>query len=504
MLGLANTISSSSTPESKYSLSLDGTDDFIDCGLIDFDTDNFSVSCWVKTSNWDNYECIWSNRNSAGTEIGFQLRTNGTANELTLFFDYGGSTIESTVDNVPADTWFHIVCTVNRSGNQVVYLNNDAEVTTTDISAQSGVSATNALNFFIGKNETNKYHQGKITDVAVWNTALDANNVAAIYNSGRPTNLNINSGNYIKAASLQAYYRMGNGTFDDKANGVIHDQNTSNRIYNGDFEVTSGAEVSGSDILDWVEGADPDEWVISGGAASIDGEQSGAVSLWQNVYTLNKTYKTKLDVVRTAGTLTVKTGTLGNSLTITSSGTYEFSGVADNNIKIDIIADAAFTGSVDNIDVREVGGGHGFGAELVTNGTFTGITQSESTTGSEWTTGVGWTISGDIARSDGTQTDVSHLKQLGIVPINKCYEVVFDIVVEAGSMVVAVGGSNAQPTITSTNTYTYYTRATGGDSHFYFSAAANFVGSIDNVTVKELNGNPGLTSGDIPFTSDVP
>ena len=33
------------------------------------------------------------------------------------------------------------------------------------------------------------------------------------------------------------------------------------------------------------------------------------------------------------------------------------------------------------------------GAEEVTNGTFTGITQAESTIGTEWTTQVGWTIS---------------------------------------------------------------------------------------------------------------
>ena len=224
MLGLANTISSGSPVESKYSLSLDGTDDFIDCGLIDFDTDDFSVSCWVKTSDWTNHNCIWSNRNSAGTEIGFQLKTNGTSNQLELIFDRGGGSITSTLTGVPADTWFHVVCTVDRSGNQVMYLNDDAATDTDDISSYSSTDVTNALNFRIGRNQGTNYHQGKITDLAIWNVSLDADAVEAIYNSGRPTNLTFDSGNYDNSSALVAYYKMGNGSFDDKANGVIHDQ----------------------------------------------------------------------------------------------------------------------------------------------------------------------------------------------------------------------------------------------------------------------------------------
>jgi len=224
MLGLASTASSGSTLEALYSLNFDGANDYVECGLIDFHTDNFSVSCWVKTSDWTIHNCIWSNRNTATTEVGFQLKTNGTSNQLELFFDKGSGGVTSTLTGVPDDTWFHVVCTVDRSGNQVMYLNYDDATDTDDISSHSSVDATNAINFRIGRNQSNNYHEGKITDLAIWNTVLDADAVTAIYNSGKPTNLTFNSGNYDNSSALVAYYKMGNGSFDNKANGVIHDQ----------------------------------------------------------------------------------------------------------------------------------------------------------------------------------------------------------------------------------------------------------------------------------------
>ena len=136
--------------------------------------------------------------------------------------------------------------------------------------------------------------------------------------------------------------------------------------------------------------------------------------------------------------------------------------------------------------IQEVGF---FGNELVTNGDFA--------TDSDWTKGTGWTISGGKANSDGSQSSQSNLVQSGIVPINKTYKATFTVVVTSGSIVLAIGGSNAQPTVSSSGTYTFTSKATSGDSSLYFSALTNFIGSIDNVSVQEVTGDQPRLNYDI-------
>jgi hypothetical protein len=263
MLGLASTISSSSTPESKYSLNFDGTDDYLDLGLIDFDDNNFSCSFWFKVADgvtWTQYAALFNNRNSGGESIGYQIRFTGTVGEVMLFSDFGGTTIKGVATGLAVDTWHHIAATVDRAGNQVLYANGSDEYTE-DLSGQSSVDMTNALNLIIGKAGSTEV-QAKIADLAIWNVALDADAVTAIYNGGKPTNLTFDDGGYYdNSSALVAYYKMGNGSFDDKVNGVIHDQHNpgfgAELIPNNDFsanEAESQANLVGGVQFDnWVE-----------------------------------------------------------------------------------------------------------------------------------------------------------------------------------------------------------------------------------------------------------
>jgi len=102
-----------------------------------------------------------------------------------------------------------------------------------------------------------------------------------------------------------------------------------------------------------------------------------------------------------------------------------------------------------------------------------------------WNRGTGWTISGGSANCDGSQSSQSNLYQTGIVPINISYKVTFTTTVSAGGVTLAIGGSNAQTITTESGTYTFTSKATSGDSNFYFSANSDFIGSISNVSVKE-------------------
>ena len=58
------------------------------------------------------------------------------------------------------------------------------------------------------------FFEGNIDEGSVWNKALTAAELLAIYNSGIPIELTSNSGDYVSSSNLQGWWRMGdpNGT----------------------------------------------------------------------------------------------------------------------------------------------------------------------------------------------------------------------------------------------------------------------------------------------------
>ena len=261
-----------------------------------------------------------------------------------------------------------------------------------------------------------------------------------------------------------------NGNFSEIGSDLISNgdfsQEGSELITNGDFSAT-GTDLLADKNGDFESGSA--DWTVienTGGSVTFASNQCQIISdgvlgngVRQFILTTGKSYKVVIDIASNTNKFQIR---LGDQIAVVSgSGVQTFYGVATNT---------------DLLIYRETGEA----VDVVLNSV------SVKELGEDWTVGTGWSIGEDKAICDGSQTAQSNLYQTGIVPINKSYKVVFDIVVDAGSMVVAVGGSNAQPTITSSNTYTYYTQATAGDSNFYFSADADFIGSVTNVSVKEL------------------
>ena len=116
------------------------------------------------------------------------------------------------------------------------------------------------------------------------------------------------------------------------------------------------------------------------------------------------------------------------------------------------------------------------GSDLVTNGNFA--------TDSDWTKGSGWTISGGTANQDNSTPNSGDLTQSNVTTSGKKYKVTFDLVVTSGTISVLVGGHNL---FTSSGTKTFIKTATS--SNLTFRNYSNFVGSIDNVSVKEVIEN---------------
>ena len=243
---------------------------FGDC--LNLGTNDFSISCWFKRESWtptrdtneagepagsyppgyniENKDQVIFSKNGYNTiteehsgVIKLYLQTgrlkfivhDGSSyiinsktaeTDLTDFLAGTGPIVQTfNHDIIPIDTWNHFCVSVDRSGNCVMYLNGSPfeNFSTIDISGDSSVNFDNKGHWKIGTHDgigalpfSGNVSGTFFDEYGIWNSALDADNVAAIYNSGNPINLLVNSGNYDESSALQAYWKFGDGEGDIK------------------------------------------------------------------------------------------------------------------------------------------------------------------------------------------------------------------------------------------------------------------------------------------------
>lgn len=227
MLGIGGSLTRISEHEQLYSVAFDGTGDYIDTNSTFQSTirGNFSVSCWVNLSDStpaaSNY--IW------GSNLGHtdKLYCGYTSSGPRWYFYIESDNDSDSINYASGLTgdgptgWYNVMVTVALvgGGDSVIrlYVNGSELVNST-----SGMTSANQANFtttsnmFIGcyNNEGTPASllTGNISDWAIWNGTLDADNATAVYNSGKPFDLTHNRGNYDKASGLVSYYKMNDGS----------------------------------------------------------------------------------------------------------------------------------------------------------------------------------------------------------------------------------------------------------------------------------------------------
>ena len=149
-----------------------------------------------------------------------------------------------------------------------------------------------------------------------------------------------------------------------------------------------------------------------------------------------------------------------------------------------------------------------FSDELVRNGNFSElgpelITNGDFAIDSNWGKGIGWSINNGVASCDGTQTSGTQLTQTSLTFTNgKTYKVVFTCTIQAGNLDARLQGSGATvtgDTVTTSGTYTQYLVSTGNTS-FRMRGNPSFIGTVDNVSVKQVDPNSEWSLVDIKFT----
>ncbi len=176
------------TPATRgWSLNLDGTGDYIDCGSggsLDLTT----AATWVIRAKQNAYVNLAGLINKYFVGAGRRSFAIITAidTEITLFLSDDGTGSEQDNSGLDAGftdaSWTHIVLTYDGStipSPTISYYKN-GNLIETDATAISSLHAT-VDNLWLGKSFGNAYFNGEIDNILIYNRALSAADVAYLY-----------------------------------------------------------------------------------------------------------------------------------------------------------------------------------------------------------------------------------------------------------------------------------------------------------------------------------
>jgi hypothetical protein len=192
----------------------DGADDKVTVGtpsaLNNIFTGGGTLSAWINPKS--------DGQNNAGQafdkgKYAFQVISESSGSVKVQFAVTlsGGAARWETPRSVFLNTWTHILVTYdsdNPTTDPIIYLNGSA-VSLTETISPSGTHVSDASsNLTLGnRNDGVTTFDGLLNDLAIWDSALTANEVTALYNSGLPLLPTTDSGNYASADDLVGYWR---------------------------------------------------------------------------------------------------------------------------------------------------------------------------------------------------------------------------------------------------------------------------------------------------------
>ena len=254
----------------------------------------------------------------------------------------------------------------------------------------------------------------------------------------------VNAQGLVENVQIISSELVSNGNFsqigtEEVLNGNFS-QEGSELVTNGDFATDS----------DWTKG---NGWTINGGEANSDGTNNYDQLTQNNVLTIGKSYKLTFDLTYISGALRTHPSI---DVEYNSSGNYTLYFVASATNLI-FTTWGAFTGSIDNVSVKEVG--------------------------QNWTLDTGWSIGENKIIADSASGDsYQNLNFAG----TKTFKITFDCVVDSGQFAVRF---NDKQWISTTGSYTIYETTSTSIIWLDGRASQPFTGSITNVSVKEVDPN---------------
>jgi len=248
---------------SPYALSLDGTNDYLDCGDSDIfsfgnsTTDSpFSISAWINMTDATRFRIV-SKIGTNGNE--YQL-SNGGDDKLNfvLYDTFGSGRIYAKYDTALTSyegQWIHVVGTysgVNRQNGIELYLNGSLLTTVKTLNTPYTAMGNTTQPLEIGRSSSSSYANGTFSNVSVFNIELSSTQATEIYNQGRPSDLHNFSG-----TAPVAWWQLGsNSSFNTNwtcldeigTNNAVSANMTNDDIVDGVGYSASGLGTSSIDI----------------------------------------------------------------------------------------------------------------------------------------------------------------------------------------------------------------------------------------------------------------
>ncbi len=240
-----NTIETPASFTVDYSVELNGSSQYINLGdqrntslnpsQSSINSSGLTLTAWVYIDSLSGGEYIYDLGNCCtNSYYGLKMVINGNGSlvfhvmGLNSGFAGSGSNNRNTCRTAnsafSAGQWYHVAIVVpsGSMGSTMdrdewrIYKNGSVINPSTYVkSGNQGLALTYNGNSSLGvwrRASNTNYFDGEMNNYAVFSSALNATNIAAIYNSGAPIDLSTNSGNYNQSANLTAWWRFNEGT----------------------------------------------------------------------------------------------------------------------------------------------------------------------------------------------------------------------------------------------------------------------------------------------------
>lgn len=183
-----------------YSLEFDGTSDFINLGNDSSLSISgaLSITAWIYADSLSGFPMIVSKRASASSHA-YQFYS--TSNKL----NYNNGTIVQSTGTISTGAWTHVGVTFDGSGGVSFYINGSSAGTGTAASS----NPTNSGNVTVANAYNGNHFDGKIDELAIFNSELSSSDINAVY-----TNTDISS------LTPVGWWRMGDDSNDSPVDGA--------------------------------------------------------------------------------------------------------------------------------------------------------------------------------------------------------------------------------------------------------------------------------------------